>query len=169
MDLFIAVDWLTVSLIVVSLLLISAGMIGMILPAIPGPPILLIGLFTAAWAEDFRYVGSGTLIVLAMLCVAAVALDFIAGALGAKRVGASRAAAFGALLGAILGLFLLPIGLILGPFLGAMLGELSTGRPWQQAHRAGWGATIGMLLGIVAKLVIGMMMIALFVSMRLLS
>jgi len=141
-------------------------MIGMVLPAIPGPPILLMGLFTAAWAENFHYVGSGTLIILALLCVAAVALDFIAGALGAKRSGASRAAVIGALLGAILGLFLFPLGLIFGPFVGAMIGELSTGRPWQQASRAGWGATIGMLIGIVAKLVIGLIMITLFISMR---
>lgn len=169
MDLLTGIDWLTAGLMIISVLLIAAGMIGMILPAIPGPPILLMGLFTAAWAEDFHYIGSGTLIVLGILCVAAVVLDFIAGALGTSRTGASRAAVIGALLGAIFGLFLLPVGLILGPFLGAMIGELSTGRPWQQAHRAGWGATIGMLVGIVAKLVIGTMMIALFISMRLLS
>jgi uncharacterized protein YqgC (DUF456 family) len=144
-------------------------MIGMVLPAIPGPPILLMGLFTAAWAENFHYVGSGTLIILALLCVAAVALDFIAGALGAKRSGASRAAVIGALLGAIIGLFLFPLGLIFGPFIGAMIGELSTGRPWQQASRAGWGATIGMLIGIVAKLVIGLIMITLFISMRVIA
>lgn len=166
MDVLVGVDWLATSLIVLSLLLVIVGMIGMVLPAIPGPPILLMGLFTAAWAENFQYVGSGTLIVLALLCVAAVALDFIAGALGAKRSGASRAAVIGALLGAILGLFLFPLGLIFGPFVGAMIGELSTGRPWQQASRAGWGATIGMLIGIVAKLVIGLIMITLFVSMR---
>lgn len=169
MDVLVGVDWLATSLIVLSLLLVIVGMIGMVLPAIPGPPILLMGLFTAAWAENFQYVGSGTLIVLALLCVAAVALDFIAGALGAKRSGASRAAVIGALLGAILGLFLFPLGLIFGPFVGAMIGELSTGRPWQQASRAGWGATIGMLIGIVAKLVIGLMMITLFISMRVLA
>lgn len=167
MEALTGIDWITPSLIIISALLIVAGMVGMVLPAIPGPPILLLGLFTAAWSEDFAYVGTGTLIVLAVLCVAAVALDFIAGALGTQRTGASQAAVVGALLGAILGLFILPIGLIIGPFLGAMLGELSTGRPWRQAHRAGWGATIGMLLGIVAKLVIGVMMIMLFVAMRL--
>lgn len=169
MDLLTSADWSSAGLITLSLLLIMAGMIGMVLPAIPGPPILLLGLFTAAWSEDFAYVGTGTMIVLVILCVLAVALDFIAGALGTKRAGASREAVIGSLVGAFLGLFILPIGLIIGPFLGAMLGELSTGRPWQQASRAGWGATIGMLLGIVAKLVIGLMMIMLFVAKRALT
>lgn len=169
MEPFVGMDWLFIGLITLSFVLIAAGMVGMILPAIPGPPILLLGLFTAAWAEDFAYIGTGTLITLAILCVAAVILDFVAGALGTQRAGASRQAVIGAMIGAVAGLFLLPIGLILGPFVGAVLGELSTGRPWRQANRAGWGATIGMLLGIVAKLGIGMMMIALFVAMRLLA
>lgn len=92
-----------------ALLLIAAGFAGMVLPALPGPPLLLGGLFLAAWAEDFTPVGTGTLVVLSLLCVLALVLDFVAGALGAKRYGASGAAVTGALVGAVVGIFLGPL------------------------------------------------------------
>ena len=148
-------------------ILVVVGFAGLILPAIPGPPILLAGLVMAAWAEDFVYAGPTTIIILVVMCVVAVALDFIAGALGAKRYGASRPAIIGAAGGALIGIFFGPVGLLLGPFVGALLGELSTGRPMEQAGRSGIGATVGLLLGTVAKLVIGLMMIGTYVIVRL--
>lgn len=150
-----------------ALMLVIAGFIGMVIPALPGPLLLFGGLFMAAWAEDFRHVGMPTLIVLGLLCLLAMVLDFIAGALGAKRYGASAAAVTGALIGAILGVFLGPAGLLLGPFVGAMAGELLTGRALGQAGRSGWGATLGMLLGVVAKLAMGAMMVGVFLLARL--
>lgn len=166
MEFFIDLPWIDISLWLLALICIAAGFVGMVLPAIPGPPILFAGLIFAAWAEDFVYVGWGTLLVLGALCIAAIALDFIAGAMGAKRYGASPAAITGALLGAFAGIFLGPIGLLMGPFFGAVLGELLMGAGAQQAGRAGFGATLGMLIGIVAKLVIGVVMLSTFALVR---
>jgi len=150
-------------------LLIVSGLAGLVLPVIPGPPLLLAGFVLAAWAEQFQYVGLNTLIVLSLLCLFAIILDFVAGALGAKRYGASKAAIWGALIGAVVGIVFGPIGILFGPFVGAVIGELINGRQLQQAGRAGFGASIGMLVGIVAKLVIGILMLALFLSVRFLA
>lgn len=160
--------WIDLLIWVGALSLVALGFAGMIFPAIPGPPLLLGGLLMAAWAEDFVHVGRGTILFLALLCVIALVLDFLAGALGAKRYGASPTAITGAFLGAFAGIFLGPVGLLLGPFAGAVAGELISGRPWQQAGRSGLGTTLGMLLGIVAKVVIGLMMVGTFLLVRLL-
>lgn len=148
-------------------LLVLAGFAGMVIPVLPGPLLLLGGLLMAAWAEDFSRVGMPTILFLSALCALAMALDFIASAMGAQRYGASRAAVAGALIGGAVGLVFGPFGLLLGPFAGAMLGELASGRALAQAGRSGWGATLGMLLGTVAKLVIGVLMVGVFVLVRL--
>jgi uncharacterized protein YqgC (DUF456 family) len=88
-------------------ILVLSGLAGMILPALPGPPLLFAGLLCAAWAEDFAYVGWRTLILLGGMTVLAVAADFIAGAFGARRFGASTRAMAGAAIGALIGLFLI--------------------------------------------------------------
>ncbi len=147
--------------------LIGAGLFGLVFPAIPGPPLLFAGLWMAAWLEEFVHVGLYTLCALGLLAVLAVVADFIAGALGAKKFGASGRAVLGATLGAIIGLFFGLPGLLVGPFAGAVLGELSSGRSMDAAGRAGVGATLGLLVGTAAKLALGIMMLALFLFVRL--
>lgn len=147
--------------------LVFIGLVGLVLPAIPGPPILFLGLWLAAWAEDFDHVGMVTLAVLAVLMLLAVVLDFVAGALGARRFGASRWAVGGAVVGAVVGIFFGLPGILLGPFVGAVLGELVSGRALDAASRAGIGATIGLLLGTAAKLAIGFTMVGIFSFVRL--
>lgn len=149
-------------------LLVVAGLVGAVLPLLPGPLLLFLGLLTAAWAEQFRYVGTRTLIVLGLLAAAAHAIDFIAGSVGAKRYGASPAAVVGAALGALVGLFFGLPGVLLGPFVGAVLGELASRGDIDAAGRAGVGATIGLILGTAAKLALGFAMIGIFVIVRLL-
>ncbi len=149
-----------------AVLLVGLGMVGLVIPAIPGPPLLFCGLLCAAWAEDFVHVAFWTLLILGLLALIGVLADFVAGALGAKKVGASRESIVGATLGAIIGLFFGLPGLILGPFLGAALGELSTGRTVSDAGRAGVGATIGLVVGTAAKLAVGIAMLATFAFVR---
>jgi uncharacterized protein YqgC (DUF456 family) len=146
----------------VSALLMLVGLAGTVLPALPGMPILFGGMLLAAWAGDFEHVGGWTLALLGGLCALAIALDFIAGLLGAKRVGASGLALFGAALGVLVGLFFGLVGLVLGPFVGAMLGELAAGRQAADAAKVGLGTWIGMALGAVAKVGIGFVMLGLF-------
>ncbi len=148
--------------------LVAAGIAGMLLPAMPGPPLLFAGFFVAAWAEDFEYVGAVTLTAIGVMCLLAYLFDFIAGALGAKHFGATSKAAIGAALGAVVGMFFGLPGILLGPFVGAMLGELTQHEDLLAAGRAGVGATIGLLIGTAAKMALAFAMVGLFLFARLL-
>ena len=147
--------------------LIVLGLAGVVLPALPGLPLVFIGMLLAAWAGGFAKIGVATLVVLGILTLLSMAVDFWAAALGAKRVGASRLALVGALLGTFAGLFLGPVGLFLGPFVGALAGELAHGRRLDrtglgQATRVGIGTWMGMVLGIALKLMLAFAMLGLF-------
>ncbi len=154
-------------LFVLAALLVLAGLAGLVLPAMPGAPLLFAGLLLAAWAEDFAYVGAWTLAALALLAAFTYVADFLASALGAKRFGASRRAVIGAVLGGLIGIFFGLPGILLGPFVGAVLGELSAHRGLHEAGRAGIGATLGLVLGVAMKLGLGFSMIGLFAFVRL--
>jgi uncharacterized protein YqgC (DUF456 family) len=149
-----------------AILLIAAGIAGLMLPALPGAPLLFGGLVLAAWAEDFQYVGTGTLVTLAALALLTYIVDIIAGAFGARRYGASARSLVGATLGAVVGLFFGIPGVVFGPFVGAMLGEFSVNRELVAAGRAGWGATLGLLLGTAIKLSLAFTMLGIFIVMR---
>ena len=146
--------------------LMVAGIVGMVLPFLPGAPLLFAGFVLAAWAENFAYVGAATLIVLGVLAALTYALDLAATAFGAKRFGASPRAAVGAALGTLLGLPLGLVGVIVGPFIGAFVAELSIRRGVGAASRAGVGASIGLAIGAAAKLALGFVMIGIFVVAR---
>jgi len=153
-------------LVVVGICLSLIGFAGLALPALPGAPILFAGLFCIAWAENFVFVGTGTLVTLGILAVLTYAVDLIAGAFGVRRFGASTRAMLGATLGAIVGLFFGFVGIVIGPFIGAGIGELSTGRDLRAAGFAGLGATIGLIIGVAAKLTLAFAMIGIFILMR---
>jgi uncharacterized protein len=154
--------------LILAALLVVAGLAGLILPGLPGSPLIFAGLFVAAWAEDFNYVGAGTLIILGVLAVLTYVADFWATMFGAKKFGASKRAVIGALIGAIIGLFLGLPGVIFGPFIGAVIGELSARRGLQDAARAGIGATIGLAIGVAVKMALAFSMIGIFIVVRFL-
>lgn len=149
-----------------AVLLVAIGLLGLVLPVLPGAPILFAGLLLVAWADDFAYVGAQTLIVLGVMALLTYVVDFAATALGAKRVGASNRAIWGAVLGGLVGLIFGLPGLLLGPFVGAVVGELSLQRDLKAAGRAGLGASIGLALGAAAKLALGFGMIGIFLLAR---
>jgi uncharacterized protein YqgC (DUF456 family) len=153
---------------ILAALLILGGLAGLVLPALPGAPMLFAGLFLAAWAEDYAYVGTATLVALGVLAALSYLLDFVASALGARRYGASGRSILGAAIGAIVGIFFGLPGLIAGPFLGAVIGELTVRRDLPGAARAGYGAFIGLLLATAGKLALGFTMIGLFLLVRFL-
>ena len=146
--------------------LVVIGLLGLVLPAVPGTPLIFLGLLLAAWAEGFRYVGLWTIVVLTIIAVLTYGIDLWATMFGAKKFGASKRAIIGALIGAIVGLFLGLPGVLFGPFIGAVIGELSVRRDLQQATRAGIGATIGLVLGAALKLAMAMAMVGIFVVAR---
>ena len=145
-----------------AVILILVGIAGVILPALPGLPLVFIGMLLAAWAGDFQQIGWVTLVVLGLLTLLSVAVDFFATLVGAKRVGASKKALWGAVLGTFVGIFFGPIGLFAGPFVGALLGELWLGKEIGQATKVGLGTWLGIVLGIVLKLGVAFAMLGLF-------
>lgn len=148
--------------------LVIVGLIGVVLPALPGTVLIFGGLLIAAWADGFARVGIPTIVVIGIIGAASYGVDFAAAALGAKRLGASTRAMAGAAIGTILGLFLGLPGLIIGPFIGAVLGELSVDRDWKKAGKAGVAAWIGFAIGTAVKVGIAFAMIGIFVGAYLL-
>ena len=143
--------------------LILLGLAGTLLPVLPGTPLILTGLIVAAWIDDFQRVGWITILFLSLLTVLAIAVDYLASALGAKTLGASKYAMIGAALGALVGLLFGLVGVLIAPFIGAVLGELIYRQGnFAQAGKAGLGAWLGLLFGTVAKLVLALMMIGTF-------
>lgn len=152
---------------IIGAILAVTGLAGMLLPFVPGAPFLFLGLLFGAWAEDFRYVGIGTLLILAGMAALTYLVEFAASALGVKRYGGSRRAMLGAVLGGIVGMFFGVPGILLGPFVGAVVGELSLQSTLDKAGRAGFGTVVGLAIGVAGKLAIGIAMLGLFVLVRL--
>ena len=159
-------DFVHILLMVLAWLIVVGGVIGLVLPILPGPLLILAGLIMAAWLEKFLYIGAGTITVLIVLTVVAFALDFLAGALGARRFGGNRRAVAGASIGALVGLFFGLIGVFLGPFIGAMIGQITTRDSIKNAGKAGIGVWLGIALGTAAKVTIGFAMIGIYLIVR---
>lgn len=155
-------------LLVIAALLVIAGFIGLIIPAMPGAPLLFGGLLLAAWAEDFRYIGFWTLAVLLVLTILTYIADVVSTAFGAKQFGASTRAAIGAVIGGVVGLFLGLIGILIGPFVGAVLAEMTLRRDMAGVTKAGIGAWVGMILGTAAKMALAISMIGIYLLKRFL-
>jgi len=156
----------TVILWILSVAFLGAGLIGLLLPVLPGPPLLIVGFILGAWAEDFEYISWGTLSVLIVLSLFLYLIDFISTLLGAKKYGASNRALIGATLGGIIGVFFGLLGIVLGPFLGAVIGEISLQGDAIKAGKAGIGTTLGLVISIAAKLAIAFSMTLGFLFVR---
>ena len=149
-------------------LLIVLGFAGLIVPLLPGIPLVFAGLVLLARAENFTYVGWVTLTVLGLLALLSYGVDLLASALGAKQFGASPRAVTGAALGALVGLFFGLLGIVLGPFVGAVIGEFSRKATARAATQAGVGAVLGLLFGALLKIALAFIMLGVFVLDRLL-
>jgi uncharacterized protein YqgC (DUF456 family) len=145
-----------------ALLLMLLGLIGSIAPGLPGTPLILLAAIGHRLYFGATGVSNLVLGVLAGLTIVSIVFDFLASVLGAKKFGATWRGALGAVIGGVVGIFFSLPGIIFGPFLGAMLFELLGGQEYQQAAKAGAGAMLGLVLGIVAKFSIGVVMMILF-------
>lgn len=151
-----------IALYVLAALLMIGGLAGNILPALPGIPMIFGGIWLAAAVDGYQRVGTGWLLAIGALGTFGVAMDFIAGVAGAKRVGASRTALWGATIGTVVGMFFGLAGLVLGPFVGALAGELASGNSVLRSTHVGIGTWLGLLFGTLVKLVISLLMLGLF-------
>jgi uncharacterized protein len=154
--------WLDILLYVLAAVLVLAGLVGTVLPMLPGIPILYAGLWLAAGVDGYRHVGLWWLLAIAVVGALGLLLDFVAGMFGAKRVGAQPAAVWGAMAGTFVGLFFGLPGLLLGPFVGALAGELMSGSSVLRSTHVGAGTWIGLLLGTLAKIALSFVMVAMF-------
>jgi uncharacterized protein YqgC (DUF456 family) len=127
---------------------------GIVLPALPGVPIAAGGAVIAAWITGFVTLGTWPLFLVVALALLSVVLDYLAGVMGAKRYGASRAGVWGSIIGGLIGLFFPPLGFLFGALLGAVAFELLNARTLPDALRAGFGVFVGTLGGILARVVI---------------
>ena len=160
-------EWLSWELLkipgwIVAVLLVVVGLAGTILPALPGVPIILLGLLLIAWMNGFVAVSINTVLWLTLLAVLSVVIDFLATAEGARRFGAGRLAILGATVGLLVGLFFGLPGILFGPFVGAVAGHLLGKANLDESMRAGVGASVGVVIGTAAKVVIGIIMLVWF-------
>jgi uncharacterized protein len=146
-------------LYVLAAALIVGGLAGAILPILPGVPMIFGGIWLAAAVDEYRHLGWGWLVAIGIVAALGIAVDFISGSLGAKKIGASPRALWGAGIGTTIGMFFGLPGLLIGPFAGAVIGELWSGKSILRSAHVGVSTWFGMLLGIVAKVVLSFLMI----------
>jgi len=145
-------------------LLLFVGLLGSLLPFVPGTPLILVGALLHALYTGLDPIGPWRLLILAALAALGYLLDYVAGAAGAGRMGGTAWGVVGALLGSLVGLFFAPLGLVLGPILGAVAGEsLRSGRADRRSLKSGFGALLGLVAGALAKAGIAFVMVALVV------
>ena len=147
-----------------ALLIMLTGLLGNVIPALPGTPLVLAGAVAHRLYFGVSSVSNTVLAAMVVLAFFALLLDFLATMLGAKKFGATWRGAIGAVIGGVVGLFFSLPGIILGPFIGATLFELLGRKELKSAARAGVGAVVGLLLGVVGKCSISVIMIALFAT-----
>ncbi len=149
---------------ILSAALIVVGLAGTVLPALPGTLFILGGIVLGAWIDDFTRVGWGSVTAVGVLAVLAWTLDYAAGLLGARKAGASREALIGAALGTLVGLFMGLVGVLFMPLVGAAVGEYLARRHQGQALKVGVATWLGIMAGLIAKVVIAFMMIGIFLA-----
>jgi uncharacterized protein len=147
-----------------TLLVMLIGLVGCIVPGFPGTPLVLVA--AVGHRLYFGAASASTLVlgILSALTLLSLLFDFLAGMVGAQKMGATWRGVTGAVVGGIIGLFFSLPGILLGPFLGAMVFELLGGREIRPAAKAGVGATIGLLAGIVGRFATGVVMMLLFAT-----
>lgn len=146
----------------IALMVMLVGLIGNVMPGIPGTPLVLAGVVGHKLYFGDASVSNWMLFLIVVLAVLALALDYLASMIGAKKLGATWRGVLGAVLGAIVGIFFSLPGLLLGPFIGAVVLEVLGGRELRPAAKAGLGAFVGLVFGAAGKLACSVVMIALF-------
>src|SRR6266436_5230136 len=129
--------------------LIVSGLVGALVPALPGIPLIFGGICLIAGVDRYQHLGLWWLLGIAGIGAVGLTLDLLAGALGAKRVGANKQAVWGALAGTVVGLFFGLPGVLLGPFLGAVWGELTAGKSVLRSTQVGVSAWFGLIFGTI--------------------
>ena len=131
--------------IIVALLCALVGIIGSVIPALPGPPLSFVGLLLLLPCEGDD-IGGVTLVVTGIAAVAITILDYVAPAWLTKKSGGSKYGIWGASIGMLVGLFLGPLGIIAGPFAGALIGELIADNSMNKALKMAFVSFVAFML-----------------------
>lgn len=151
-----------VLLIILAGILLIVGLVGCIIPIIPGPPISFIGLIVLNTTDKVNF-ANNFIILMLVLAVGVTILDYVIPIWGTKKFGGTRAGVIGSTIGLILGVFLFPpLGIIIGPFVGAVVGELIVQDDFSKALKSGIGSFVGFLLSTGLKLVVSSVMMYYF-------
>ena len=140
-------------LFILSALLIIVGIIGAVVPALPGPPLGYVGLLLLQLTDKVQF-SISFLIGWGIATLAVTIFDFYLPIWTTKKIGGSKAGINGSIIGMIVGIIFTPIGMILGTLLGAIVGELVGGASGDKAIRSGFATFIGTMLSIGIKLII---------------
>lgn len=142
-------------------LLLAIGIVGCVVPVIPGPVVAYAGLVCLLWTV--KPISVAALVAFGILTLLVAALDYIIPALGARKFKGTKLGTIGCFVGTVVGMFFLPIGLLAGPFFGALVGELLAGRRFGEATYGGLGALLGLLSGMAIKLALCIAMVGWYV------
>ena len=149
---------------VLSVVMIVAGLAGTVLPLLPGTLLVWGGIVLGAWIDDFARVSITTVVVISLMGLLAWGLDYAAGLMGAQKAGASKLALIGAAAGTVLGLFMGLVGVLFMPLVGAAIGEYLARKDQTRAVRVGFATWVGIMVGLIAKVVLAFMMVGFFVA-----
>ena len=150
-----------VALLILAFFMMLIGLIGCIVPGLPGTPIAYIGLWIAQATEKIHFSWQ-FLLIWGIVVVIISVLDYVVPAWGTKHYGGTKWGVWGSTIGVFVGLFFGAMGVIFGPLVGAVIGELISGKQLNDALKAGWGSFVGILFGTILKLIAcGLMTVAL--------
>lgn len=141
-------------LVILGIVCIIAGIVGSVLPALPGLPLSYCGILLLHFTEKIQFT-TQFLVFWALLVIAVSLLDYYIPIWGTKKFGGSKRGVWGCAIGMVVGIFLGPWGIIVGPFAGAVIGELTGGKRSTAALKAGFGSFLGFIAGVAAKLIVG--------------
>lgn len=142
-------------LIVLGIIFIIIGLIGCIIPGVAGPPFSFLALICLSISKNWEPFSGKLLVILGALTVIVQTMDYLLPVFGAKKFGATKYGFWGAIIGMLLGIiYAPPLGIIVGAFLGAIFGEILAGKEAARALRAGWGVFVGVMIGMLLKLIL---------------
>lgn len=152
------------ALIIIAIVSGIVGLIGAVVPIIPGTLISYAGLLVVSFTEGSD-IGVAKLVVWGVISMVVIVLDYILPAFLSKRFGGTKWGSWGATIGTLLGLLFGPVGIILGPFVGAVVGEmLHEQLEFREALKVGFGSMLSFLVGTLFKLIVGFVLIYYIIS-----